>query len=273
MKLALPYALAAVVVAPSGVAAWGSLGPQTTGYVAMQFRTPNTLSTVQSILGSTFSSSLGPASTWADTVRSQTAFKFTAPYHFIDAEDNPLSSCSVDLVRDYGASGCVVSAIQNYTNRVLTQTDPTQVQQALLFITHFIGDIGQPLHDEALALGENDISAVCSGSSTNLHATWDTGILTKNVHALYGGSAQTWANDLASRIASGAYASQAAGGTGVPLSWSQEANTYDCSTVFGFVTGQDLCTGTYFTNAIPVIDLQIAKQGYRLAVWPNTIFG
>ncbi|KAH9003243.1 nuclease Le1 [Lactarius deliciosus] len=251
-----------------------------------QFLTPNTLSTVQSILGSTFSSSLGPASTcWADTVRSQTAFKFTAPYHFIDAEGKSLSpSCSVDLARDCGASGCVVSAIQNYTNRVLTQTDPTQVQQALLFITHFIGDIGQPLYDEALALGGNDISAVCSGSSTNLHAAWDTGILTKNVHALYGGSAQTWANDLASHITSGTYASQAAGwvsnidqaalsGTGIPLSWSQEANTYDCSTVFSFVTGQDLCTGTYFTNAIPVIDLQIAKQGYRLAVWLNTIFG
>ncbi|KAH9062401.1 nuclease Le1 [Lactarius vividus] len=284
MKLALPYALAAAVVAPRGVAAWGSLGHQTTGYVAMQFLTPNTLSAVQSILGSTFSSSLGPASTWADTVRSQTAFKFTAPYHFIDAEDNPPSSCSVDFARDCGASGCVVSAVQNYTNRVLTQTDPTQVQQALLFITHFIGDIGQPLHDEALALGGNDISAVCSGSSTNLHAAWDTGILTKNVNALYGGSAQTWANNLASRITSGAYASQAAGwvsninhaalsGTGVPLGWSQEANTYDCSTVFSFVTGQDLCTGTYFTNAIPVIDLQIAKQGYRLAVWLNTIFG
>ncbi|KAH9160634.1 nuclease Le1 [Lactarius sanguifluus] len=288
MKLALPYALAAVVVAPSGVAAWGSLGHQTTGYVAMQFLTPNTLSTVQSILGSTFSFSLGPASTWADTVHSQTTFKFTAPYHFIDAEDNPPSSCSVDLARDCGASGCVVSAIQNYTNRVLTQTDPTQVQQALLFIicsshSTLHGDIGQPLHDEALALGGNDISAVCSGSSTNLHAAWDTGILTKNVNALYGGSAQTWANDLASRITwrirvaggwVGQYINQAAlSGTGVPLSWSQEANTYDCSTVFSFVTGQDLCTGTYFTNAIPVIDLQIAKQGCRLAVWPNTIFG
>ncbi|KAH8983903.1 hypothetical protein EDB86DRAFT_3119642 [Lactarius hatsudake] len=176
MKLALPYALATAVVAPRGAAAWGSLGHQTTGvgvvhedslahadrqferrYVAMQFLTPNTLSTVQSILGSTFSSSLGPASTWADTVRSQTAFKFTAPYHFIDAEDNPPSSCSVDLARDCGASGCVdksrpsssqveyivrrltrcaiVSVIQNYSNRVLTQTDPTQVQQALLFIS------------------------------------------------------------------------------------------------------------------------------------------
>lgn len=284
MKLAVPYVLAAAAVAPHGVAAWGSLGHTTTGLLAMEFLTPTTLSKVQSILGSTFSFSLGTASTWADTVRSQTAFKFSAPFHFIDAEDNPPTSCSVDLARDCGATGCVVSAIQNYTNRVQTQTDATQIQQALLFITHFLGDIGQPLHDEALALGGNDISAVCSGSSTNLHAAWDTGILTTNVNALYGGSAQTWADNLATRIRSGEYASLAAGwvsnintaalsGTTVPLGWSQEANAFDCTVVFNFATGQDLCTGTYFTNAIPVIDLQIAKQGFRMATWLNTIFG
>lgn len=60
--------------------------------------------------------------------------------------------------------------------------------------------------------------------------------------------------------------------------------------VFDFTTGQDLCTGTYFNNAVPVvstasrtkasstdsgllqIDLQIAKQGFRLAAWLNVLF-
>jgi len=39
--------------------------------------------------------------------------------------------------------------------------------------------------------------------------------------------------------------------------------------VFDFESGQDLCTSSYFDDAIPVIELQITKQGYRLA---NTIF-
>ncbi|KAI9442668.1 nuclease Le1 [Lactarius indigo] len=263
MKLSLSYALAAAVVAPHGVAAWGSLGHQTTGLVAMQFLTPNALSNVQSILGSSFSFSLGPASTWADTVRSQTAFKFTAPYHFIDAEALAPSTSRATA----GATGCVVSAIQNYTTRPPDANGPDAgpAGPALHQFTHFVGDIGQPLHDEfALVLPRTSMRPGTPG------------ILTKNVNALYGGSAQTWADNLASRITSGAYSSQAAGwvsninsgaltGTTVPLGWSQEANVYDCSTVFSFVTGQDLCTGTYFTNAIPVIDLQIAKQGYRLA--------
>lgn len=33
-----------------------------------------------------------------------------------DAEDNPPSACSVDLNRDCGAGGCIVSAIANYVS-------------------------------------------------------------------------------------------------------------------------------------------------------------
>ncbi|KAI0051518.1 nuclease Le1 [Auriscalpium vulgare] len=285
MKGALQLVFAAVLVAaPSGVAAWGALGHETTGYVAMQFIGSKTLSAVQSSLGSTFNFSLGPAATWADTVRSETAFKFSAPFHFIDAEDNPPTSCSVDISRDCGSAGCVISAIQNYTERVQeTKLSATQHQQALLFITHFIGDIGQPLHDEALELGGNDIDAICDGSSTNLHAAWDTGMLEKNLDANFSGDPQVYAASLATRITSGDFKSLAAGwvsciepsalnSTACPLIWAQEANAFDCTNVFDFKTGQDLCDSAYYTAAIPVIDLQLAKQGYRLAKWLDAIF-
>ena len=77
-----------------------------------------------------------------------------------------------------------------------------------------------------------------------------------------------------------------------PLIWAKESNAYDCvslsspsldrthdrehlvsqTDVFDFETGQDLCSGDYYTKAIPIIELQIAKQGYRLAAWLNVIF-
>ncbi|KAI0259205.1 nuclease Le1 [Gloeopeniophorella convolvens] len=285
MKTAFLSALAAALAAPNGVVAWGNLGHETTGFLAMQFLDSTTLSAVQSSLGSTFNFSLGPAATWADEVRSEAAFKFSAPFHFIDAEDDPPTSCSVNVQRDCGSAGCVISAIQNYTERIQEPSlDATQHQQALLFITHFIGDIGQPLHDEALEVGGNDISAICSGSKTNLHAAWDTGMLTKNLDALYGGSPQTYASALAERITSGEYKSLSAGwisgitksalnSTAEPLVWAQEANAFDCTVVFNFTTGQDLCDSDYFDAAIPVVDLQLAKQGFRIAKWLNTIFG
>ena len=42
--------------------------------------------------------------------------------------------------------------------------------------------------------------------------------------------------------------------------------------MFDYSSGEDLCTSDYFGNAVPVIDLQLAKQGYRLAAWLNVIF-
>jgi hypothetical protein len=51
---------------------------------------------------------------WADSFRYTQAGKFSAPFHFIDAEDNPPSSCGVTYSRDCGEKGCVVGAISNY---------------------------------------------------------------------------------------------------------------------------------------------------------------
>lgn len=46
--------------------------------------------------------------------RSTTAGTFSAPFHYIDALDNPPHTCGVDYARDCGPAGCVVSAISNY---------------------------------------------------------------------------------------------------------------------------------------------------------------
>lgn len=52
----------------------------------------------------------------------------------------------------------------------------------------------------------------------------------------------------------------------VALGWARESNTYVCTTVLAeglaYVESTDL-SGSYTTDATPVVDLQIAKQGYR----------
>ncbi|KAI9065690.1 nuclease Le1 [Trametes sanguinea] len=315
MQILLPIAYITVAYAEHAVA-WGTLGHQTVGYIAQEFLAPKALAFVQSSLGSTYDESLGPAAPWADTVRYETAYKWSAPLHFVDAEDSPLSdSCSVQEQRDCGDGDCILTAIANYTTRVAkTSLSATQRQEALKFLDHFLGDIGQPLHVEAYEVGGNDISAKCSGSSTNLHAV-DTGMVSKNINENHGGDVQTYAADLIARIKTGSYKSltddwlscasitepvsrRSVGETahGVeedvkrllarsedatearitplecPLVWARESNAYCCSVVFTYTTGEDLCTSDYYTNAVPVIDLQLAKQGYRLAAWLNVIF-
>jgi len=151
---------------------WGNSGHETVGYVAMQFLGPKALAFVQSSLGSTYNQSLGPAATWADSVK-YTSYPWSKPSHFVDAQDNPPTSCSVDQNRDCSAGNCILDAIANYTSRVVkTSLSATQRQQALKWLDHYLGDIGQPLHNEALALGGNDITVTCNGASNNLHAIW-----------------------------------------------------------------------------------------------------
>ncbi|KAF7979170.1 hypothetical protein HWV62_43437 [Athelia sp. TMB] len=221
-----------------------------------------------------------------------------------------LASCFVERVCSPPKKkhNAMPTAIANYTQRVVdTSLSATQIQQALYFIDHFLGDIGQPLHVENYEVGGNDITATCAGTKTNLHATWDTGMIVQMVSATYAGSTTAWADALIADIKTGTYKSQAAGwiscssvteplsrkrsieddiagllgaresaATVTPLAcpqvWAAESNAYDCSNVFDYTNGTDLCTGTYFTTNIKVINLQIAKQGYRLAAWLNVLF-
>jgi hypothetical protein len=130
----------------------------------------------QSILNDTSSSYLANVATWADEYRSTDEGDFSSPFHYIDAEDNPPESCNVDFERDCGDEGCVVSAIANYTERVQQSGNLSQIQinYALRFLVHFVGDITQPLHDEAFALGGNEVDVTFDGEDTNLHSVWDS---------------------------------------------------------------------------------------------------
>ncbi|MCJ1352128.1 MAG: hypothetical protein MMC33_002112 [Icmadophila ericetorum] len=273
----------ALCLVPSAYA-WGELGHETIAYVAQNFLSAATVTWAQKILGDTSTSYLANAATWADSYRYTTAGTFSQPYHFIDALDSPPSACNVNYDRDCGTGGCVVRAIQNYTSRVTeTSLSSVQVQEALQFIIHFLGDIHQPLHDENLDYGGNDIDVLYGSASTNLHAAWDT-----NMPEAYAGgyslaNAQTWANTLTTDIKTGTYKSQAASWLenvdinsviDSAMAWATEANAYVCTVVIpggvSSVQNKDLST-TYYKGVIPTIQLQYARAGYRLAAWLNLI--
>jgi hypothetical protein len=179
---------------------------------------------------------------------------------------------------------CCCSAIANYTQRVVSSSlSATEVDHALRFIVHFIGDIHQPLHDEALEVGGNDIDVTFAGAATNLHHIWDTEIPEKYTGGYALSDAKTWAKTLNTAVNSGIYASSAASwikGLDVTdpvtttLGWASEANAYVCSTVLpqgqAAVENVDL-GGAYYTKAISVVELQIARAGVRLAAYLDAV--
>ena len=148
---------------------------------------------------------------------------------------------------------------------------------------HFVGDIHQPLHDENLDVGGNDIDVTFDGTDTNLHAVWDTSIIQKYAGTATLANAQTFATTLTNRIKTGAYKSMAAGwldGMNVddPVTtatgWASDANAYVCSTVMpdGIKAVEDTDLGDdYYNAALPVAEQLLATAGYRLAAWLNLI--
>ena len=149
------------------------------------------------------------------------------------------------------------------------------------FLIHFLGDITQPLHDESELVGGNDIPVTWDGEDTNLHACWDTQMVEK----LAGGENSTatvtsFSNTLIAEIDNGKFASQKASwiscsnvntASACALQWAQDANALNCQYVLQKnETGVEL-DGTYYTGAVPYIELQLSKGGYRLGAWLNAL--
>ncbi|KAK5996082.1 Nuclease PA3 [Cladobotryum mycophilum] len=267
-----------------GVHAWGALGHATVAYIAQHYLTADTASWAQGLLADTSDSYLANIASWADSYRATAAGKWSAPLHFIDAEDSPPTTCNVDYDRDCGSAGCSISALANYTQRVSdTRLDSKNTAEALKFLVHFIGDVTQPLHDEAYELGGNNVKVTFNGFKDNLHSDWDTYIPEKLVGGGNLTNAQTWANTLVKEITSGTYKSKAASwikGDNIgdvittATRWASDANALVCSVVIpnGAAALQkgDLYP-TYYNSVIDTVELQIAKGGYRLGHWLNTI--
>lgn len=261
--------------------AWGTLGHESIAWIAQSFVSSATKAAVQATLDSTQANYMANVSTWADSYRYTSAGAWSAPLHYIDATDNPPTSCSVDYDRDCGPAGCSVSAIVNYTSILLDGQSSASIRfDAMRFIIHFVGDLHQPLHDEALDVGGNGINVTWDGEATNLHHLWDTEIVEKLAD---GKDAQEFASNLTASIQAGDYdwnvdswlrGTSLNGTLSTAMSWASEANEFVCSDVLtgglDAVEDGDL-SGSYYEAHYEVARLQIARAGYRLGALLNLI--
>ncbi|OAP60888.1 hypothetical protein AYL99_05890 [Fonsecaea erecta] len=277
-----PLVIAAIFVWARLANAWGTLGHETIAWIAQSYVSDTTKAAVQSILSSTQSDYMANVSTWADSYRYTSEGEWSAPLHYIDANDNPPESCSVVFSRDCGDAGCSVSAIVNYTSILLNDESKSSTQfDAMRFIIHFVGDLHQPLHDEAIDVGGNTINVTYDSEKTNLHHIWDTEIVEQLAD---GQDAETFGKNLSAAIKAGDYGWDASSWLDsmslndtqtTAMSWASEANGYVCTDVLApgidGVEQGDL-SGTYYKAHYDVARIQIARAGYRLGAWLNLIY-
>jgi hypothetical protein len=88
------------------------------------------------------------------------------------AEDDPPTKCfrPQDLVCPN--IGCIIDAVVNYTMLLHPASgSPPNVQQySVKFLTHFLGDLHQPLHISSKSRGANEEKVTFGKKFTNLHS-------------------------------------------------------------------------------------------------------
>jgi hypothetical protein len=248
---------------------------------------------------------IADAATWADDERSVN--KSSEHWHYINIplavhagsvpERDAMKWCAPPAG---GGPGCIVAALDDQWAILRDAGRPAAVRaQALRYVIHFIGDDAQPLHVE----DNHDQGGNCTSirffdetRMRNLHGIWDTqfiaraldaGPLTQPQYArqLDERFSRRWkewgerpVNFLAwtwdgHRIAESVAYGDLKPTIPVEPATAGEADKDACDVERANVLALHISVGeTYQVEALPVIQEQLAKAGYRLAGMLNSVF-
>jgi len=161
---------------------------------------------------------------------------------------------------------CVVDRI-TFFKQVLADTTktPTERQEALKFIVHFVGDIHQPFHAVGDGRGANDNkitefgSTQCGSSQCNLHSAWDTGMI---MHT--GMNTSAYIQHLQQYIATNHTAA-----SGSPEDWANESHA---AGKVAWIDNGGVLDDTYYNAQIQVVDQRMALAAVRLTALLESVF-
>ena len=132
---------------------WGPIGHSSVALVAQSLLSAHSLSALKYYLPNT-SGQLEPIASWADQVR-ETTEQWNRPLHgtftpWFAGQYSFNRDCWANRTTSEWIAGCTDGAIQNFTHRLVNvqYVNYTQRVEALMYLTHFIGDIAQPLQSD-----------------------------------------------------------------------------------------------------------------------------
>ena len=270
MRLLLVLAALFGFAAPAN--AYWEYGHQTVAAIAWRNVTPATRAKIGQLLRHTDllktegcpATNIEEASVWADCIKKLGSdWRYASVWHYQDAD-----VCKpFDVTAECKDGNCVSAQIERDV-KILKDRKAPQVERvkALLFLVHFVGDIGQPLHG-----AEHDHDAggnkamvsygIYTTDRLNLHSVWD-GLLAERAitsgpdivrtysrqdrAALGGGTVQDWGKD-SWELAKTVYADLNGGDTCKPI------------------TGRVAISEAMIEKWVPEARTQVIKGGLRLA--------
>jgi len=241
---------------------WGRIGHRVVARFAEERLTSQARIAVGNLLGPGVR--LADVANWADEQRELFG---SAPWHSVDV---PISESRYDP-RYCSPRGCVVSKIEEFRRVLLNPAaGKPEKEQALKFLIHLIADLHQPLHvGDHNDRGGNLLQIRFFDEGSNLHRVWDSQIMERHTN-----NEQVWLWDL-TFLAKPAMVVEWSKGT--PELWATESLNL-AKTAYRIPGSQALIKpGTrlgseYCREALPQIQLQLAKAAIRTAWMLNQIF-
>ncbi|KAF3431883.1 hypothetical protein FNV43_RR26619 [Rhamnella rubrinervis] len=263
---------------------WGAEGHLTICRIAQSRLSKAAADAVEHLLPKYAENDLGSVCIWADHVKFR--YHWSSALHFIDTPDN---LCTYQYERDCkdedGLKGrCVAGAINNYTAQLLTYNSASSqaeynLTEALLFLSHFIGDIHQPLHvGFTTDRGGNEIDVHWYTRKQNLHHVWDSNIIETAEERFYNTNVEKLVDAIQKNIST-EWADQVKGWEGCsankkacPDIYASEGIKAACNWAYKNVTENSTLEDDYFLSRLPIVNLRLAQGGVRLAATLNRIF-
>ena len=262
MRKFFAAAFLALALLPAKAHAWGEEGHKIVCGIAWQRLTPEAHGMVAKLLGTDDEKTFVEACVWADQIRQQRPE--ASSWHYVNI---PAGVAGMDMARDCGdvAKRCAPWAIVNFT-KVLVDPSKSAAERAdaLKFISHFIGDLHQPLHaGRPEDLGGNRVTVDFFGYTgqadrpLNLHSVWDSQLLRR--------ANQTWPS--ASQALNGQIAADEAllWQTANTLQWADESYKICEEFVYGHLPQDHKLRNEYYLPGLGYADVQLQKAGVRLA--------
>ncbi|XP_027191689.1 endonuclease 4-like isoform X8 [Cicer arietinum] len=151
--------------------------------------------------------------------------------------------------------------------------------EALMFLSHFVGDVHQPLHVGFTGdLGGNSITVRWYRRKTNLHHVWDDMIIESALKTFYGSDlsimiqaiqsniTDIWSNDISF------WEHCAHNYTACPDRYASESISLACKFAYKNATPGSTLEDEYFLSRLPIVEKRLAQGGVRLAAILNRIF-
>ncbi|GKB93425.1 endonuclease 2 [Tanacetum coccineum] len=282
MESMRPFALVLLFILPVTVCGWGVDGHFATCKIAQGRLSQAAADAVNQLLPQYAKGDLASLCSWADHVKFR--YRWSSPLHYIDTPDN---LCTYQFTRDCkdadGVRGrCVAGAVRNYTTQLLeysNQTSQYNLTESLLFLSHFMGDIHQPLHVGFTSdRGGNAIDVHWFTRKAVLHHVWDDSIIESAEDRFYGSNVENYIDAIQSNITNEwadkveKWESCSGNQTTCPNIYASEGIKAACNWAYKGVANDSVLRDEYFLSRLPIVNMRLAQGGVRLAATLNRIF-